>query len=64
MKLYGVKPSPFVRKARVALEEKGLPYELETMVPVLEDRRSCSRSTRWARSPCCGTARSWCPTRR
>ena len=34
MKLYGVKGSPFVRKALVALEEKGLPYELETMVSV------------------------------
>jgi glutathione S-transferase len=34
MKLYGVKGSPFVRKALVALEEKGLPYQLETMVSV------------------------------
>ena len=34
MKLYGVKGSPFVRKALVVLEEKGLSYELETMVSV------------------------------
>ena len=34
MKLYGVKGSPFVRKALVVLEEKGLPYELVTMVSV------------------------------
>jgi glutathione S-transferase len=34
MKLYGVRGSPFVRKALVALEEKGLPYQLETMVSV------------------------------
>lgn len=34
MKLYGVKGSPFVRKALVALEEKGLPYQLETTVSV------------------------------
>ena len=32
MKLYGVPGSPFVRKALVALEEKGLPYELERLV--------------------------------
>jgi glutathione S-transferase len=34
MKLYGVNGSPFVRKALVALEEKGIPYQLETMVSV------------------------------
>ena len=34
MKVYGVKGSPFVSKALVALEEKGLPYELETMVSI------------------------------
>ena len=34
MKLYGVKGSPFVRKALVVLEEKGLSYELVTMVSV------------------------------
>jgi len=33
MKLYGVPQSPFVRKARIALEEKGLPYELLNPVP-------------------------------
>ena len=32
MKVYGVKGSPFVCKALVALEEKKLPYELEMMV--------------------------------
>ncbi len=34
MKLYGASPSPFFRKARVVLEEKGLPYETENLVPV------------------------------
>jgi glutathione S-transferase len=34
MKLYGVGGSPFVRKARVVLEEKGIPYETEPMVSV------------------------------
>jgi glutathione S-transferase len=34
MKLYGVHGSPFVRKARVVLEEKGIPYESERLVPV------------------------------
>ena len=34
MKLDGIKGSPFVRKALVALEEKGLSYELETMLSV------------------------------
>ena len=34
MKVYGVRGSPFVCKALVALEEKGLPYQLETMVSV------------------------------
>jgi glutathione S-transferase len=33
MKLYGVPQSPFVRKARIVLEEKGLPYEIESPVP-------------------------------
>jgi glutathione S-transferase len=31
--LYGVPQSPFVRKARIALEEKGLPYQLESPAP-------------------------------
>jgi len=34
MKLYGANPSPFFRKARVVLEEKGIPYETENLVPV------------------------------
>ncbi len=34
MKLYGVNGSPFVRKARVVLEEKGIPYETEHLVSV------------------------------
>jgi glutathione S-transferase len=34
MKLYGGPRSPYFRKARVALEEKGIPYEIERMVPV------------------------------
>lgn len=33
MKLYGVPQSPFVRKVRIVLEEKGLPYEVESPVP-------------------------------
>src|SRR5262245_57541713 len=35
MKLYGVPQSPFVQKARIALEEKGLPYTLEGPAPAL-----------------------------
>ena len=35
MKLYGAPQSPFVRKARIVLEEKGLPYEIEPLVPGL-----------------------------
>ena len=35
MKLYGAPQSPFVRKVRIALEEKGLPYELEGPAPAL-----------------------------
>lgn len=34
MKLYGATPSPFFRKVRVVLEEKGLPYQMEALVPV------------------------------
>jgi glutathione S-transferase len=34
MKLYGVKGSPFVRKALVVLEEKGLSYDFAIMVSV------------------------------
>jgi len=34
MKLYGAVPSPFFRKCRIALEEKGLPYEIEPLIPV------------------------------
>jgi glutathione S-transferase len=33
MKIYGVPQSPFVRKAIIALEEKGIPYENEPLVP-------------------------------
>ena len=32
--VYGAKASPFVRKVRVFLTEKGLPYELEEVIPV------------------------------
>jgi glutathione S-transferase len=35
MKLYGVPQSPFVQKARIALEEKGLPYAMEGPAPSL-----------------------------
>ena len=31
--IHGVSPSPFVRKVRVAMIEKGLPYELEPVMP-------------------------------
>jgi glutathione S-transferase len=34
MKLYGVAPSPFFRKCRIVLEEKGIPYEIERLAPV------------------------------
>jgi len=34
MKLYGASASPFFRKCRIALEEKGLPYDIEHLVPV------------------------------
>lgn len=34
MKLYGANPSPFFRKARVVLEEKGIPYETEALTPI------------------------------
>lgn len=34
MKLYGATPSPFFRKCRVVLEEKGVPYQIENLVPV------------------------------
>ncbi len=34
MKLYGATPSPFFRKCRIVLEEKGLPYEIVPLVPV------------------------------
>jgi glutathione S-transferase len=32
--VYGFKPSPFVRKVRVVLAEKGLPYEFEPATPL------------------------------
>ncbi len=32
--LYGVNASPFVRKVRVVMEEKGLAYELEPVIPI------------------------------
>jgi len=31
--LYGVSPSPFVRKVRIAMAEKGLDYDLEHVMP-------------------------------
>jgi glutathione S-transferase len=33
-KVYGVNLSPFVRKVRVALAEKNVPYELDPVIPV------------------------------
>ena len=35
MQLYGAPQSPFVRKVRIVLEEKGLPYEIEGPAPGL-----------------------------
>jgi len=35
--LYGVSPSPFVRKVRIALAEKGVSYELEPVMPGASD---------------------------
>jgi glutathione S-transferase len=32
--VYGVNASPFVRKVRIALAEKGIPYDLEPVIPV------------------------------
>jgi glutathione S-transferase len=34
MKLYGGALSPFFRKVRVVLEEKGIPYQIQRLVPV------------------------------
>ena len=34
MKLYGGPLSPFFRKVRVVLEEKGIPYQIERLAPV------------------------------
>lgn len=34
MKLIGSNLSPFVRKARIVLEEKGIPYETEHLIPL------------------------------
>ncbi len=34
MKLYGATPSPFFRKVRIVLEEKGIPYQTEALAPV------------------------------
>jgi len=34
MQLYGATPSPFFRKVRVVLEEKGIPYQIENLLPV------------------------------
>ena len=34
MKIYGVPQSPFVRKAILVLEEKGIPYENEPLIPL------------------------------
>ena len=32
--VYGINLSPFVRKVRVALAEKGVPYDLDPVIPV------------------------------
>ena len=34
MKLYGLTPSPFYRKCIVLMEEKGLEYETERLIPM------------------------------
>ena len=38
--IHGVNASPFVRKVRVALAEKNIPYELKTLVPFGQPRPS------------------------
>ena len=40
MKLISATPSPYARKVRIALAEKGLPFELVTEVPWNEDTRT------------------------
>jgi glutathione S-transferase len=40
MKLISATPSPYARKVRIALVEKGLPFELVTEVPWNEDTRT------------------------
>jgi glutathione S-transferase len=40
MKLISAKPSPYARKVRIALAEKGLSFELVTEVPWNEDSRT------------------------
>lgn len=37
MKLISATPSPYARKVRIALAEKGLPFELRTEVPWNDD---------------------------
>jgi glutathione S-transferase len=32
--VYGINASPFVRKVRVALAEKGIPYDVEPVIPI------------------------------
>ena len=40
MKLISATPSPYARKVRIALAEKGLAFELITEVPWNEDTRT------------------------
>ena len=49
MKLPSATPSPYARKVRIALAEKGLPFELLTEVPWNADT-STPRSIRVSRS--------------
>ena len=43
-KLYGASVSPFVRKVRLVLEEKSIPYELETVNPTQPSEEFLARS--------------------
>ena len=47
MKIYGVPQSPFVRKAIIALEEKGIPYDNEPLIPLPKTPARRDPGNRW-----------------
>jgi glutathione S-transferase len=63
MKLVASLTSPYARKIRVALAEKGLPFELEVDIPWLADTRvpdynPSARCRRWwPTTASCGSTR-------